>query len=121
MFSVSLLLTFQSSCTKKCVYGVRSLRYDQLERVSADAAPSRKSANAFLVYSPLKVKLPLLCCELRKFVCSQFACTPNLMLCAPLVQVRSPESCRSSEASEFGTFEIPSPVYPVMEIEENPG
>src|SRR5580658_8540528 len=121
MFSVSRRLTFQSSCTKKCVYGVRSLRYDQFDRVSAEAAPSRKSANAFLVYSPLKVKVPLLSCELRKFVCSQFACTPNLMLCAPLIQVRSPESCRSCEASEFGTFEIPNPVNPVMEISEKPG
>src|ERR1700691_3133438 len=121
MFRVSLLLTFQSSCTKKCVYGVRSLKYDQLDRVSAEAAPSRKSANAFLVYSPLKVKVPLLSCELRKFVCSQFACTPNLMLCAPLVQVRSPESCRSCEPSELGTLVTPSVVYPVMETSEKPG
>ena len=76
-------------------WGTDDSAWDSSERKSHEVPRQLLTGKAFFVYWPLKLKIPLLRWELKKFVCSQYSCTPNFRLCEPLDQVTSPESWRS--------------------------
>src|SRR5207253_2759542 len=101
------------------------------ESCSLEAVPSKKSAKSWsgdvelfgfwLVYSPLKLKMPLDRCELLKLVCSQNSCNPNLSVWEPRVHVTSAATSRFSDSSMFGTLLTPRVAKFVIDIWENPG
>src|SRR5215467_5667952 len=87
--------------------------------------PRRKSAtglppellSGFLVYRPLKLKLPPCIRALTLFVCIHCDSKPNLTLCWPLIQLVSLLICRFCPLDQTGSkFPAPRLVKPDMLI-----
>src|SRR5215831_8255634 len=85
--------------------------------------PRRKSAtglppellSGFLVYRPLKLKLPPCIRALTLFVCIHCDSKPNLTLCWPLIQLVSLLICRFCPLDQTGSkFPAPRLVKPEM-------
>src|ERR1700688_1616050 len=65
--------------------------------------------------------MPLVNCELLKFVCNQYSCQPNFKVWAPRFQVRLAAISRFWLSSVLGTLLTPMVVKLVINISEKPG